>query len=177
MDHISLDTEDLIQKAKEGDQEAFGEIFEAFIAPVYRFVLFRVADVQSSEKLTEEIFLKIWKDLKRFRLHGRISFGVWVFQLSHTIVAQFLKQVKKSSAARKDFLTQQKIQENEAPEEQEQRKLQEFFATLPSTQAEAIIFKYFCGLPNSDIGIILEKTEGAIRILQSRGLKKTSWNF
>ena len=171
MDYDSLNTTDFIQKAQEGDQESFGEIFETFVAPVYRFVLFRVADIPSAEKLTEEIFLRIWKDLKKFRPHGRVSFAVWIFQLAHSVVTQFLKQLKKSSAARREFLNRQK-QDAENPERQEERKLQKFFNMLPSSQAESVILKYFCNLSNSDISLFLEKTEGAVRILQSRGLKR-----
>jgi RNA polymerase sigma-70 factor (ECF subfamily) len=164
-------TNEIIQKAQEGDQEAFGEIFEALVAPIYRFSFFRVADNTNAEKLTEEVFLKIWKSLRKFRPHGKITFKVWAFQIAHSTVERFLERVKKMGDERKFFLAQQN-HSSVSVEHHEQQKLADAFFELPTTQADAVIYKYFCDLPTIEIGLILEKTEGAVRILQSRGLKK-----
>lgn len=172
MEYTESLTEDLIAKAQEGDQEAFGEIFEICISPVYRFVLFRIADSQNAETLTEEIFLKVWQDLPKFRPHGKVSFIVWVFQIAHKVAEQFLKKMKKTSSERKEFLQKKHAEELATAEEQEQYRLQTMFSLLPNTQAEVVIYKYFCELSNTEIASIMDKTEGAVRILQSRGLKK-----
>ncbi len=169
--------EHVLQNAQEGDQEAFEEIFEAFLAPIYRFVLFRIDDIENAEKLTEEIFLTIWKRIKRFKKDGKAPFAVWVFQIAHKKIVNFLERVKKTSPERQQFLEESKRKKREeleriSFEEQEKSMLSRALAKTPSSQAEAVILKYFCGLTNEDIGMILEKTSGAVRILQSRGLKK-----
>lgn len=168
MNAIPLISDEIIQKAQAGDQEAFGEIYESYIAAVYRFILFRCGEEKSAEKLAEETFLKIWRALKKFHAGGRLSFSVWVFQAAGEVVHRFLEEARKSKLTKK----KRELPGDVTPETSEYHDLFEAFADLPDTQAEAIVLKYFCSLPNQEIAILLEKTEGAVRILQSRGLKR-----
>jgi RNA polymerase sigma-70 factor (ECF subfamily) len=165
-------TDGLIQRAQDGDQDAFGELFELFLAPVFRYVFFRVGDEQQAEKLAEEIFLRTWKDLKKFRLSGKNTFSAWLFQTSHRTVGEFLERLEKSSVDRRNFLESKEVEGEKTGENEERRELAKALQILPEAQSEAIILRYFCNLSNNEIGFLLEKTEGAVRILQSRGLKK-----
>ncbi|MBI5414680.1 sigma-70 family RNA polymerase sigma factor [Candidatus Peregrinibacteria bacterium] len=167
MDYSTRFTAELLQKAKDGDQEAFGEIFDVLLEPIYRYILFHVGDPRISEQITEEFFLRLWKDLRKFRQNGKGNFQIWAFQLCYKIVlghASPDKNIQKSSLG--------ETAEASSPAQAQDFQLQRALLELPDSQAEAIILKYFCSLSPAEVGGILEKTEGAVRILQSRGLKK-----
>jgi len=167
---LSFPSPETIEQAQDGDQEAFGEIFDHFIPTIYRFALFRSGSVTQGQKLTAEIFSKLWKNLRKFHFGGRVSFRVFLFALVLETTAQFLTDLAKLSPERRTFLRGQELQSAELGTEE--KELLQAFSELPAAQAEAVIFRYFCQLSNEEIAIILEKTEGAIRILQSRGIKR-----
>ena len=55
---------DLIARAVQGDADAFGDLYERYLAQIYRYVFYRVNDVAEAEDLTEMVFLKAWEALE-----------------------------------------------------------------------------------------------------------------
>ena len=60
------DERQLVLQAQDGDAEAFGRIYDAYVERIYRFVFFRVDDQQTAEDITSQVFLKAWSNLDRF---------------------------------------------------------------------------------------------------------------
>lgn len=165
-------SDDIIVSAQEGDQEAFGEIFELFIHSLYRFLFFQVGERKDAEVLTEEAFVRMWKNINKFSA-TKISFSAWVFQIALAVLSRFQDRLKKTKTVRQSTEQEREEQDFSAGNiSQEQEELARAFALLPTSQATAVICKYFCNLSNTEIAEILDKTEGAVRILQSRGLKR-----
>lgn len=71
---------DLIARSKR-DPEAFGQIYDEHFAGVFRYSLYRVADVALAEDLTAETFYKALKHLGRFRWTG-ISISAWLYRIA-----------------------------------------------------------------------------------------------
>ncbi len=165
----------LIEKAQEGDQDAFGDIFEHYVTTIYRYAYFCIGDFQLAEKVTEEIFLKIWKDIKKYRPGAKITFPMWFYQSAHRVVMNVLERVEKTRETRRrkeEVVSHLSGEQVPTEGEGERADLQSAIMELPIAQSQAIILKYFCNLSTAETGFILEKTEGAVRILQSRGLKR-----
>ena len=45
------------------DPEAFGELYDFYIEPIYRFVFFKLSNKEDAEDITSEVFLKSWNYL------------------------------------------------------------------------------------------------------------------
>jgi len=61
---VTLDqsqVERLIEKATDGNFEAFGEIYNIYLDRIYRYVFYQVNDRMTAEDITEEAFIKAWK--------------------------------------------------------------------------------------------------------------------
>ena len=56
----------LVDRAKAGENEALGRLYDAYVARLYRYCLTRVGDETEAEDLTEEIFLKVLGAIDRF---------------------------------------------------------------------------------------------------------------
>jgi len=73
--------EQLIALFLEGNQAALNFLIERYLKRVYNFSLKYVGgEVKSAEDLTQEIFLKVWKNLKKF--DPQKSFKVWLFSIA-----------------------------------------------------------------------------------------------
>ena len=160
----------LVEKSKKGDTQAFGEIYDALVKPVYRYIFYRV-DQDVAEDLTEETFLKVWQNLKKYK-KGKNPFSSWVFRISHNLICDHYRQhqtvaeIDDQMADTKDFsdpvrLTNMKLN---------QVKLRNAIMELPENYQQIISLKYINELENSEIALTVGKSEGAVRTLQSRAL-------
>src|ERR1041384_4218537 len=83
MDDETLDR--LVPMAKLGDRQAFGRIFDAYAAPVHRFIASRVHRPSDAEDLTQLVFVKALEALPRYQSRG-VPFGGWLFRLARNAV-------------------------------------------------------------------------------------------
>src|SRR5579859_5929914 len=64
------------------DPNAFGELYDHFVERVYRYLYFRTGSHPEAEDLTEQVFLKAWEAIGRYRWQGR-PFVAWLYRLAH----------------------------------------------------------------------------------------------
>lgn len=169
----NLSIQKLIARACQDDVAAFGEIYDLFLDKVYHFVYFRVGSREDAEDLTEQIFLKVFKNLKNYHSDGA-PFAAWLFRIARNHLTDHYRrrrsQVPLAAAA--------EVADNQpSPEELTQRQMdQEAVATairkLPDNYQEIIILKFIEERENEEISQILQKPVNHVRVLQSRALAK-----
>ena len=82
--------ERLVEAARAGDAEAFGQLFDRYHGPVYRFVASRVARPADAEDLTQLVFVKALEALPRYEARGA-PFGGWLFRLARNTVIDHVR--------------------------------------------------------------------------------------
>lgn len=83
----------VLRKAQRGDQDAFAVIMRQYERPVFTYVLRVVRDRQLAEDLTQEIFFRAFRGLKRFS--SRSLFTTWLFQLAKNRVIDELRAIER----------------------------------------------------------------------------------
>ena len=71
---------ELVQRARAGDEEAFGTLMRAHYEPVFRLVNSIVRDEHSARDVCQEIWVTIWKNIGSFR--GEAKFSTWVHPIA-----------------------------------------------------------------------------------------------
>ena len=61
MDSSKFQEKLLLIRLQKKDPEAFAQIYDLYVTPIYRFIYFKVSSKQDAEDLTSEVFLKIWQ--------------------------------------------------------------------------------------------------------------------
>ena len=89
-----LDEKHLVELAKAGDARAFGKLYDASVDRVYRFLFFRVNDVQTAEDLTSLVFLKAWENLHRYEPRG--PFLAWLYSIARNTVIDHYRTHKQT---------------------------------------------------------------------------------
>jgi len=158
----------LVKKAVDGDFEAFGKLHTICIVPIYRYVLYQVRDKMTAEDITEEVFLKAWRAIGSCR-GKEATFSSWLYRIAHNQVIDTLRRQQKQVP-----LEMTALADVQAPLDLdvklEQQQLLKAIIRLPPNQKQVIILKFIEGLNNDEIGQIMGKNQGAIRILQMRAL-------
>ena len=163
----------LVLQAQAGNAAAFGQLYDAYMERIYRFVYFRVEDQQTAEDITSQVFLKAWSNLNRFRF-GRTPYLAWLYTIAHNAVIDHYRTRKVTAALEDVQLSQpdyaEKV-ENEIDLSVEMMSIKAAIRLLTDEQQQVLTLKFIEGLSNNEIARHLGKREGAIRALQMRGLQ------
>jgi len=73
-------SEQIIRASQDGSLEAQRELYECYKAKVYSLAVYLTGDAEIAKDLTQEIFLKVFRDLRAFRFES--SFSSWVYRLA-----------------------------------------------------------------------------------------------
>ncbi len=164
----------LVDLAKEGDAEAFGQLYDHYVSGVFRFVYYRVGSQQLAEDLTSETFVRGLRAIQRFNWQGK-DFGAWLTTIARNLVADHFK----SSRARLEIVAET-IPEGKAtvasPEQEvlaliSNEMLFEAVNSLPNEQRDCILMRFIQGMSIAQTAAALGRSEGAIKQLQLRAVR------
>lgn len=167
------DERQLVSEAKAGDSEAFGILYDAYVERIYRFVFFRVADEQTAEDITAQVFLRAWEKLGRYRI-GNTPFLAWLYTIARNAVIDHYR-TRKDSVALDDVAYSQPDHAESSDYRidlaTEVQSLSIAMKTLTQDQQKILLLKFIEGMSTDQIAHHLGKSEGAIRALQMRALQ------
>jgi len=167
---MSLDDaalERLVQQAKSGDADAFGEIFDHYHEPIYRYVASRVQRPSDAEDLTQSVFVKALEALPRYEVRG-IPFGGWLFRLARNAVIDFVRTRHEHSEL--DIVHERRTDDPTHDEiivtRNQIDEVSVALAALTEEQRDAIALRFFAGLSARETAQAMGKQEGTVRGLQ-----------
>lgn len=169
--------EELIRRAKNGDQDALGHIWRTYQHLLVRY--FRGRGMSEPEDLCSNVWIEVARSLKRFD-GGEDDFRRWLF----TIASRTRIDEIRASTRRKDrndkaerLNPTQTTAADTADVVDRQASLDRAVAlvsTLPPDQAEAVMLRIVGEMNVAEIAAIMGRSEGSVRVLVHRGLKKLS---
>ena len=159
----------LIKRAAGGNFEAFGELYNIYLERIYRYVFYQVRDKMTAEDLTEEVFLKAWKSIDTCRGKEQ-TFSSWLYRIAHNHVIDNLRSQRKYLSVDMEALAEVSSPELGEEGKLERQEMLEVISDLPQNQKQVIILKFIEGLDNREIGQVMGKSQGAVRVLQMRAL-------
>lgn len=162
----------LINHAKDGHQAALTEIYETYFLRVYRFIYYRVSHKETAEDLTEEVFIKIFASITK--LDKVEAFEGWLFQISRNLVIDYYRKKKQNVPieAVENTLEYETNLVDIVNLQFNQKILIKLLKELTEEQQIVIKMKFLEDLDNITIAEVLNKTEGAIRVIQHRAISK-----
>lgn len=162
----------LLHRANSGDERAFGEIYNLYFQKIYRFIYFRVSHKELAEDLTEDVFIKAYRKLST--IQDPAAFEGWLYQIARNTVIDHYRD-KRTLVALEEVENTLEYESNVIDELQlqhQQKLILTFLKKLAPDQQQVLKMKFFEELENPEIARILNKTEGAIRVIQHRALLK-----
>ena len=174
------DEREHVRRCAEGDQNSTGQLYDAYVARLYRYCLVRVGNEADAEDLAEEIFIKALGSINRFEWRdlgssGRSPFGAWLFRIAHNHVASHHRRaaVRGPSLEVPEWLPD----EDRGPAElaEIQLTIEEVFALvdqLPTAQRAVIRLRFGAGLNIAETAEALDKRQSNVKVLQHKGVKR-----
>jgi len=174
----------LVQKCHR-DPAAFGEVFDLWYKPIFGYVMRRTGDYDLSKDIAAETFLKAFLKIGAFKWRG-VSLSAWLYRIATNELNMYYRSSKYQPASLQQLLENpqmERLMHQPADEEREmlEKELKAHSdynlirAKLPDLEIkyqEVIALRYFEQKTNSEICVILDKNEGTVKSLLSRGLEK-----
>src|SRR3989344_1631661 len=88
----NIGDEILIRKYLAGDEQSLELLIKQYLKPVYSFVSRYVGNGQEVEDITQEVFVRVWRNLKKFDQSK--SFKTWIFSIAKNASLDSLKKKK-----------------------------------------------------------------------------------
>ncbi len=84
---------ELVERAKEGDQQAFKELVEAYQRKVYGICMGMLKDPADSKDVSQEVFIKVFRYLDSFNQES--SFYTWLYRITVNKCIDFIRKQKR----------------------------------------------------------------------------------
>ncbi|MCL6509876.1 MAG: sigma-70 family RNA polymerase sigma factor [Anaerolineae bacterium] len=169
--------QELARRAK-SDREAFGLLYERHVAAIYRYVFYRVGNVEDAEDLTARVFARALKHIHNYNDRG-VPFTAWLYRIAHNVVANFHRDNSRRPSVpleEADAFRPPAAHDDHADHDQridgerDRARLLQAIRMLPAERQHLIVLKFVEQLQNAEIGQIMNRSEGAIKSLYHRTL-------
>ncbi len=160
----------LVERAKT-DADAFGELYDAYFGQIYRFVYSRLREQDAAEDVTSEVFIKALRAIGRYKPSGH-PFSSWLYQISVNAITDHYR-AKRPTSNIDDAIglsDGRQAVDDQVVEKSEADRVWMAIDALPAQQRTAVTLKLGEDLKLADIGVIMGKSEGAIKLLIHRGM-------
>jgi RNA polymerase sigma-70 factor, ECF subfamily len=171
---------DIVLRARAGESDAFGVLYDRYVDLVYRFVYYRVGTHALAEDLTSETFLRALRRMSVFTWQGK-DFGAWLVTIARNLVLDHYK----SSRHRLEICTADLLDDDRWEEGPERAVLESFthrallsaVRELGSEQRECLVLRFLHGLSVAETAEVMGKNTGAIKALQYRATRSLARLF
>lgn len=163
----------LVERAINGEVAAFTDLYDCYHDRIYRHVYYRVARSEDAEDLTQQVFLRAWRAIGRYRQTGS-PFVAWLFTIAHNEIVSFYRRQKPTSSLDDevgDWPSDERL-EGIAEVRLEHERVRRAMMRLKPEQQQVLAMRFLESLEYRDIAAALGKSEGNIRVIQHRAIER-----
>lgn len=170
-----------VEQARNGDRMAFHQLVDRFQPGIYRMIYFRTGSQEDAEDLTQDVFIKAYKNLKR--LKSTAVFSSWLYRIAVNRVRDFYRKKQFMSLFHFTSVDEETFREtaemavdSEAPRDMARRefwdRVNQAMAFLSRMEKEVFMLRFFDQLSIKEITGTLGKNESTVKTHLYRALGK-----
>ena len=172
--HVS-DPDIAAVRAAQRDPSAFAVLYRRYLDAVYSYAFYQLGDHHDAEDATARTFMAALRAIGSFRNEGA-SFRAWLFRIAHNTVANAHRTRARKRTEPMDTMPNEPPAPDADPaglalRAEEARHIRAAVAGLPDDRRQVVLLRFADGLSAREIGDVLDRSEGAVRVLLHRALK------
>lgn len=173
LSQVPPDEVTLVERAARSDPEAIASLYDRYAPRIYSYIYHRLSDPVTAEDLTGQTFLRMIEALRSDR-GWRTSFSGWLFRIAHNLVIDHYR--RRSQAEFSDLEDFPNIAALDSDPYRAAAAILDSDALLRAInelteeQAQVIALRFLEGYSITEVAVLLDKTEGAIKALQYRAV-------
>ncbi len=169
---MSNSPEKLLQKARAFDQEALAKIYDLFSDALYAYAYKHVGTAQVAEDLVAETFSRFLTALERGG-GPQDHLRAYLYRITHNLITDLYRREPPPA----DELDEERLVEDSpgpsgiVAEQQETERVRQALRLLTPEQRQVLTLKFLEGWTSAEIAQSMEKSLGAVKALQHRGVE------
>jgi RNA polymerase sigma-70 factor (ECF subfamily) len=178
---VPLDRDRALVEAAQADPRRFEVLYRKYVAQVYSYAVYELRDHHAAEDATERTFMNALAALPGFR-EGAVAadgpdastFRVWLFRIARNVVANEHRSRRRHPGAPLDAAAGVADGLDPAAHvglREEAAAAWAAVARLPDDRRRALVLRFVEEMSIAEIAAILERSEGAVRVLIHRALR------
>lgn len=181
---IPLDRDRALVEAARADPAAFEPLYRKYVAQVYNLAVYELRDPHEAEDATERTFLSALAALPRFQERATTAdgddastFKVWLFRIARNAIAERRRGLRRHPETSLDIVAAAPTtMDVEAIALRNEAAAAAWLAVaaLPEDRRTAVVLRFVHELSTAEIAAVLGRSEGAVRVLIHRGLRRVA---
>jgi RNA polymerase sigma-70 factor (ECF subfamily) len=173
---VPFDADRTAVEAAKRDPGAFEQLYRKYVAQIYSLALYETRDPHAAEDVTEVVFLKALAALPRFREQGEgdeSTFKSWLYAIARNVISNQRRHQRRHPEDPLELALDLRASDDPAAAVETRLEAQRALAAvmeLPTERRQAVVLRFVNELNAREIGEIMGKSEGAVRVLIHRAL-------
>jgi RNA polymerase sigma-70 factor (ECF subfamily) len=162
-----------LDRACQYDSQALAEIYDRYAEAIYRYLYRYLGNAAQAEDLTSDVFLKLLQSLNTARAPNDRLQG-WLYRVAHNLAMDWFRRQRRAVDLPLDveLLADTDLPPETVEHRQVREELRVAIRHLTTDQQRVILLRFGEGLKVADVARIMDKSEGAVKILQHRAVKR-----
>jgi RNA polymerase sigma-70 factor, ECF subfamily len=156
---VQADVNDVLERAKAGDREAFRELFRRHRADVARLAYRMIGNQADLEDIVQDVFLQVHRSLSDFR--GQSKFTTWLHRVTVNVVLMNRRAAKSRPVFAAEALVDEDLEGGHRPDEEASRNqrvaaFRRVLERLPEKKRTVFVLHEIEGLSPAEISEIVD---------------------
>ncbi len=168
-DPAALDA--LVDRARQGDADAFGLLYDRFQPEIVRYLAHRIGDPDTAEDLAQQVFLKAWQAIPRYEARG-VPFKAWLYRMAHNQMVDYFR-TRRATVDLEGIDPPAEAAEAESIvlAGEMSAALERALGRLSEDHRQVLVLRFLMEKSAHEIGEIMGRKEVTVRGLQMRALQ------
>jgi RNA polymerase sigma-70 factor (ECF subfamily) len=164
-----MEEKDLVKKAKNGDKDAFCQLYSIYKDRLYRYAYYKLGNSEDAQDAVADCILSAYEQIRNLRKVE--AFSCWIFKILYAQCSIYVScQIRQRSSESLDVVSSQSnlyvtIDENKT-------ELCQALDILSNDERDIVILSVVAGFTSKEISKATGLTSGSVRSKLSRSLAK-----
>jgi RNA polymerase sigma-70 factor (ECF subfamily) len=165
------DERTLLERAKQYDGVALGELYDRYAPRIYAYIYRRVDDAHLAEDLTGDVFVRVMQAIQSDRF-WHTSFRAWLYRIAHNLVVDHYRRQPSATDSEVDeqLMADDDDLASAVTERLSHQHLYAAISRLTPNQQQVLALRFGEGMTARETAEVMDKSVGAIEALQHRAL-------
>ena len=164
-------TPEIVTRAQQGDEDALGTIYKRYRLDIYRYLYYRVGQMQAAEDLTSEVFERVIRAIQKSNFKNT-SLEAWLFQIARNLAIDHYRKmsVRDHVPLDESLLSGDSSIDKTIEDQWVNDQLVQALKEVSDAQRDVIILRFAVSMPIAQVAQTLHRSEDSVKGLQRRGL-------
>jgi RNA polymerase sigma-70 factor (ECF subfamily) len=161
---VTVTDNELVERLKKGDLEAFDMIYDMYAGRLYAFGMRYLRSTEEAKELVQSVFMKVWENHRTIDLS--LSFRSYLFTIAYNDICKLFRRQSYLQKYVLETLYENRQSTSATEEGTEYQsvlgEVQRVLGTLPETQRKAFIMSKIEGKTSKEVATLLGLSPGTV---------------